>query len=61
MTRSFAIVTTNANAMTAELHDRIPGVLEQQIWSGRLRHHGRMSTEVAFFPPSRPISIGNMI
>jgi putative SOS response-associated peptidase YedK len=37
VTRTFAIVTTNANAMTAQLHDRIPVVLEQQIWSGWLR------------------------
>jgi putative SOS response-associated peptidase YedK len=30
--RTFAIVTTNANAMIAELHDRMPVILELADW-----------------------------
>lgn len=30
--RTFTIITTNANATVAELHDRMPVILEQQDW-----------------------------
>ena len=30
--RTFTVVTTNANTMTAELHDRMPIILEPQDW-----------------------------
>lgn len=30
--RTFTIVTTDANAMMAELHDRMPVILEPQDW-----------------------------
>ena len=30
--RTFTIITTNANAMIAELHDRMPVILEPQDW-----------------------------
>jgi putative SOS response-associated peptidase YedK len=32
VTRSFAILTTKPNAKMAELHDRMPVILEQQDW-----------------------------
>jgi putative SOS response-associated peptidase YedK len=32
VTRTFTIITTDANAMMAELHDRMPVVLEQTDW-----------------------------
>jgi putative SOS response-associated peptidase YedK len=32
VTRTFTIITTDANAMMAELHDRMPVVLEQADW-----------------------------
>lgn len=31
--RTFTIITTNANAMMAELHDRMSVVLEREDWS----------------------------
>jgi putative SOS response-associated peptidase YedK len=33
VTRSFTIITTYANAMVGELHNRMPVILEQQDWS----------------------------
>jgi putative SOS response-associated peptidase YedK len=30
--RTFTIITTNANAIVGELHDRMPVVLEPQDW-----------------------------
>jgi putative SOS response-associated peptidase YedK len=32
VTRSFTILTTTPNAEMAELHDRMPVILEQQNW-----------------------------
>ena len=32
MTRAFTIITTCANAMMAELYDRMPVILEQSDW-----------------------------
>jgi len=32
LTRTFTIVTTNANAMMAALHDRMPVIVEQKDW-----------------------------
>jgi len=32
VTRSFVIMTTAPNAEMAELHDRMPVILEQQDW-----------------------------
>jgi putative SOS response-associated peptidase YedK len=34
--RTFTIITTSANAMMAELHDRMPVILEPQDWSAWL-------------------------
>ena len=31
-TRSFTIITTDANRIVAELHDRMPVILEPQDW-----------------------------
>lgn len=31
--RTFTIMTTNANATVAELHDRMPVILEQKDWA----------------------------
>jgi putative SOS response-associated peptidase YedK len=30
--RTFTIITTNANAMMADRHDRMPDILEPQAW-----------------------------
>ncbi len=34
--RTFTILTTNANASMAELHDRMPVILEPEDWSAWL-------------------------
>ena len=34
MTRTFTIITTYANEMMAELHDRVPVILELEVWRG---------------------------
>ena len=31
--RSFAIITTDADAVMADIHDRMPVIIEQQDWS----------------------------
>ena len=36
MTRTFTVVTTAANADTAELHNRMPVILEPADWPGWL-------------------------
>ena len=33
VTRTFTIITTNANATVAELHDRMPVIVEQKHWA----------------------------
>jgi len=40
VTRSFAIITTEANAEMAELHDRMPAILEPEDWPAWLGEVG---------------------
>ena len=40
--RTFTIIATSANRMMAELHDRMPVILEPQDWSAWLGEVGAM-------------------
>jgi putative SOS response-associated peptidase YedK len=51
--RSFAIVTTEPNALCAELHNRMPAVLGPEIWSAWLGKSPLMPASSK--PFSRPI------